>query len=212
MAQQTDPNAPPGNDTARAASGGGGAIAAGSADTYRAPGFKSPALSTTGNNLSGITAAPGAPVAPTTTVWGKYSGALTPGIQAAMAAGGSGQPGAPNSQSFGQAAKNSLLDPTTPFGLGGSLLGLNGLFGKGPNNSQLQDIGGALYQGLPISDADWANAGYGPGGATLAAPAATTGLRSVATAPVTGMTSAAINAAQQKQPVGTIPTNAVLKY
>jgi hypothetical protein len=180
MAQQTDPNAPQGNDTARAASGGGGAIAAGSADSYRAPGFKSPALSTTGNSLSGIAAAPGgsAPL-PTQGTFGKWTGAYTPGILAATQAGGTGVPGGSDNYS----------------GIGGALGGLFGgnLFKQ--NNSQLQDIGGALYQGLPITDADWANAGYGPGGATLAAAAPTTGVRGISTAPA-----------------NTIPTNAVLKY
>lgn len=213
MAQQQDPSAQYRNTE------GAKGIAAGSQDTYRSPGFRSPNVSTTGNSVSAITTAPAAtPAAPATVSWGKYSGPSTPGIAAAMGAGGSGQPGQPNSQSFGQAAKNSLLDPTTPFGPLGSMLGLNGLFGKGPNNSQLQDIGGALYQGLPISDADWARAGYTPGGAALLQPG-TSGLRSITAAPVVGgmlggpgAAAAASRYQQQQQPVNTVPPNAVLRY
>ncbi len=91
----------------------------------------------------------------------------TPGVTAALATS------LDKSQNAGQAAKNSLLDPTTPFGFGGSLLGLNGLFGKGPNNSPMQDIRQALEAGIPVSDASWAEAGYGPGGTALSTSSAT---------------------------------------
>jgi len=174
MAQQQDPNADP---AARGQTGQQG-IVAGSQDTYRAKGFTSPTVSTTGNSLGSITSAPMTPAAPTTAIWGKYSGAVTPGIQAAMGAGGSGQPGVPNQQ--GTLAK--LIDPLS-------------FANFKPNNSALQDVGGALFQGLPISDASWAAAGYGPNGATLAAPstaapasftgALQTGLRNITQAPGT---------------------------
>jgi len=172
MAQQQDPNADP---AARGQTGQQG-IVAGSQDSYRAKGFTSPNVTPPSNSLGSITAAPTTPAAPQTTVWGKYSGALTPGIQAAMGAGGSGQPGVPNQQ--GTLAK--LIDPLS-------------FANFKPNNSALQDVGGALFQGLPISDASWAAAGYGPGGATLATPAAPasftgalqTGLRNITQAPGT---------------------------
>lgn len=181
MAQQQDPNA----DPARAATAQQG-IVAGSQDTYRSPGFKSPNVTPPSNSLSGITTAP---TAPTTVTWGKYSGASTPGVQAAMGAGGSGQPGQPNA--MGPIMK--AIDATS-------------FINFKPNNSPLQDIGGGLYQGIPISDASWMAAGYGPGGATLATPAAQpmgftgglqTGLRSITQAPPS---------------VGTIPANVALRY
>jgi hypothetical protein len=139
-------------------------------------------LSETGNQPgaggpNGQPATPAAAAAPTSGVWGKWSGAYTPGIQAAIASGGSGQPGMPN--------KNSGINKALLFGgdpIGSSLggIGLSGFLGNAlglePNNSQLQDIGGALFQGGPVTDANWANAGYGPGGAALTAqPPATLG-------------------------------------
>lgn len=188
MAQQQDPNA----DPARGATGQQG-IVAGSQDTYRAPGFKSPNVTPPANSLSGITAAP----APETFTWGKYTGAKTPGVLAASGAGGSGQPGAPN--------------PDHPImeGLGkAALLGPLGMFwNTKPNNSALQDIGGALYQGLPISDASWAAAGFGPGGATLATPAT-----SAAPASFSGALQTGLRSITQAPPPNTIPMNATLRY
>jgi hypothetical protein len=93
------------------------------------------------------------------TTFGKYSGALTPGIQAAMGAGGSGVPGGGDNFSMGGGIAGGLLGG--PIGA----LALGNLFK--PNNSQIQDIAGALYQGLPITNADWQNAGFGPGGIPL---------------------------------------------
>lgn len=186
MAQQQDPNA----DPARGATGQQG-IVAGSQDTYRSPGFKSPTVTPPANSLSGITAAP------TPTTWGKYSGALTPGIQAAMGAGGSGQPGQPN-------ADRPILEGLGKMALLGPIgLGIN----TKPNNSPLQDIGGALYQGLPISDASWAAAGYGPGGATLATPTAGS-----APASFMGTLQTGLRSITQAPPPNTIPINAALKY
>jgi hypothetical protein len=89
------------------------------------------------------------------TSFGKYNGALNPGIQAAMGAGGSGVPGGGNPQYGGIGA---LLG-----GPAGMVLG--NMFEK--NNSPIQDIAGALYQGLPVSDASWQMAGFGPGGIAL---------------------------------------------
>lgn len=186
MAQQQDPNSDPARTPV-----GERAIAAGSQDSYRPKGFSSPTTTPPSNTLGNVTTAPGA-AQPETYTWGKYSGPKTPGVMAAAAAGGSGQPGIPNQPSLGQ--KILGFDP----------LGINPINFK-PNNSQLQDIGGALFQGLPITDADWMRAGFGPGGATLATGAqaqptgvlsgAQNGLRSIVTAPG----------------VGTMPTNAVYR-
>lgn len=198
MAQQNDPNADP---ATRGMSGQQG-IVAGSQDTYRAKGFASPNVTPPSNTLSGVTAAPGAPAAPTTGTFGKWTGTYTPGILAASQAGGSGVPGGDNGINW----LNTAL-----FG---------GLIGSNKNNSQLQDIAGALYQGLPVTDQNWANAGYGPGGATLATPSGSTpqtGLRAITAAPaaVGAMMGPAAGAAfgsqQQQQPVGTIPANATLR-
>jgi len=187
MAQQQDPNADP---AARGQTGQQG-IVAGSQDTYRAKGFTSPTVTPPSNSLSGITAAPTTPAAPETFSWGKYTGPKTPGVLAATSSGGSGQPGTPNKQGPILGAIDALSFANFK-----------------PNNSLAQDIGGGLYQGVPITDAMWAQYGYGPGGATLATPAATapspfmgalqTGLRSIVGAPA--------------QPSSMIPPNAAVRY
>lgn len=80
-------------------------------------------------------------------------GGLTPGMAAAKAAtgtrGGGGSGG----------IKPLSIDP------------LN-LFGGRKNNSPIQDISQAVALGRPITDAQWAQAGYGPGGAAPGGAAA----------------------------------------
>lgn len=77
------------------------------------------------------------------------TGNLTPGMIAAQASG-------PHS---GNGTVDNLL-------LGGGVAG--GLFRK--NATPIQDIAGALKLGRTITDAQWAQAGYGPGGADRNAP------------------------------------------
>lgn len=94
-----------------------------------------------------------------------------------------GAPAAPAGPSPGmlaaQAAGPHSKNPLTS-GVGGVVSGLGGPLGAaGPlpqllgfgkkNASPLQDIAAAMAKGLPISDASWAKAGYGPGGAASAA-------------------------------------------
>lgn len=117
------------------------------------PGAQSQIQSLLSGNAGPGAGGRGAGANPLNTTFGKYTGALTPGIQAAMKAGGSGVPG--GGGGFG-------LPETGLLGL--SLL--PSIFGAG-NNSQIQDIAGALYQGKPLTDANWANAGFGPGGIAL---------------------------------------------
>lgn len=78
-------------------------------------------------------------------------GGLTPGMAAAKAATGT-------------------------RGGGGTSLGLNslagGLLAGKKNNSAIQDISQAIGLGRTITDAQWAQAGYGPGGVDKNAPAA----------------------------------------
>lgn len=98
----------------------------------------------------------------------------TPGAPGSGAAGSSGEtPGVTaakatalkDGRSLGNLAKTGLMNPA---GVGASILGvkdpLSSALGLG-NNSALQDIRQALELGRPISDASWAKAGYGPGGA-----------------------------------------------
>jgi len=205
MAQQQDPNADP---LARGA-GSGQSVVAGSQDTYRPKGFTSPETTPPAGALNGITAPPGTAPAETYS-WGRYSGAKTPGVLAASGAGGSGQPGTPNAPKGGGflgGAGGALggFALGGPIGMAaGGLLG--GLLGNNkPNNSPLQDIGGALYQGLPISDADWLRAGFGPGGATLATPQAQpTGL-------INGAIPNTLRAITGAPTLGTTPANAIMR-
>jgi len=183
MAQQQDPNADP---LARGA-GSGQSVVAGSQDTYRPKGFTSPETTPPAGALNGITAPPGTAPAETYS-WGRYSGAKTPGVMAATMAGGSGQPGTPNKQGPIIGAIDALSFANFK-----------------PNNSLAQDIGGALYQGLPISDAKWAEFGYGPGGAPLAAPQAQpTGL-------INGAIPNTLRAITGSPTLGTTPANAIMR-
>lgn len=121
--------------------------------------------------LSG-TAGPG--VAPGGSAGG--AGGATPGILAAM--GVQLQPGreigsTPGISSAGiGSTAGGLLGSAIMPGVG-TLLGsaAGGLLGNlfKTNNSPLQDIKQALERGLPVSDAAWARAGYGPGGTQLGA-------------------------------------------
>jgi len=198
MAQQQDPNADP---LARGQPSPQG-VAAGSQDTYRPKGFTSPETTPPAGALNGITAPPG--MAPAETYsWGRYSGAKTPGVLAATGAGGSGQPGVPTKDN------NIMQTLGDPLGKSMGGIGLYSFLGNAlgleKNNSQLQDIGGALYQGLPISDADWMRAGFGPGGAPLAAPQAQpTGL-------INGAIPNTLRAITGSPTLGTTPANAIMR-
>lgn len=99
----------------------------------------------------------GAPAAGQAGVGG-VGGSLTPGMMAAQQATGTRGGG-------GNAGINGLgaIDP------------LN-LFGGRKNNSPIQDISQALALGRTITDAQWAQAGFGPGGAALTAGGAQSGV------------------------------------
>lgn len=75
--------------------------------------------------------------------------------------GGGGQtPGMIAAQAAGPHSKNPLTS-----GIGGAITGLGGGLGIGRKNaSPIQDIAGALALGRTITDAQWAQAGFGPGG------------------------------------------------
>jgi hypothetical protein len=87
-----------------------------------------------------------------------------------------------------QQAQNLYLGGANPSNTGGSGSSAGGVTpgvlaaqGAGPRtgsgNSAIQDIGQAMSAGTPITDAQWAQAGFGPGGAQLggSATAATGG-------------------------------------
>lgn len=85
--------------------------------------------------------------------------ALTPGMQAANA----WKPGGGTSQSvLGQAANpaGTFFSSAPVSNFFSNVLGTN-------NRAPIGDIWGALQAGNPVSDASWAQAGYGPGGAAL---------------------------------------------
>ncbi len=107
------------------------------------------------------------------------TGNLSPGMLAALQAGGHSQSGMAGIEGslLGKGAgwaTGAALGSVVP-GIGTVVGGLVGalapsLFKK--NASPIQDISRAMSLGRPISDASWAQAGYGPGGAQLGAPGA----------------------------------------
>lgn len=103
---------------------------------------------------------------------GTGAGAMTPGMQAAMAYNSRSEQGG-----GGSALMDVALGP-----LGGNFT--EQLFGMN-NRSAIGDIWGALQEGRPISDASWASAGFGPGGTAL--PGAPAGTGGPAAAPGAGL-------------------------
>lgn len=179
MAQQ---EAPFDAETSLRKVGRADAIRSGGADTFRASGFHSADLDTTGNQPAAALTTPAAATganAPAQTMTPGMIAAIQGGVhsgtgakQVAGVAGGlaSAATGVPFLGSVASAltSKNA---PTWATVLGGPLIG--NLFKK--NASPLQDIAAAMQQGIAIKDSDWAKAGYGPGGAALApAPQPTT--------------------------------------
>lgn len=81
------------------------------------------------------------------------TGSMTPGMQAVAAY---------NPQS--EHSSGGLADLAMGWGGGGNML--ESFLGAN-NRSAIGDIWGALQEGKPISDASWAEAGFGPGGAAL---------------------------------------------
>lgn len=170
MAQQAaaiDPNATPTPSYTPPAP-----VSAGSSDTYRSPGFRSANVDNT--SLSGITTGTPAASTPQAVSSAPDAPALTPGMTAAngtalQANHGKGIGGSALSLAGGIAG-NAVVPVVG--GLIGSTLGsvIGNIFKK--NNSPLQDIRQALQLGRPVSDASWAQAGYGPGGSAPGTPAA----------------------------------------
>jgi hypothetical protein len=72
--------------------------------------------------------------------------------------GGNPSPGMIAAQAAGPHSKNGVTDGIGGFALDGGL----GLFRK--NASPIQDIAAAMANGTPITDSQWAQAGYAPGG------------------------------------------------
>lgn len=116
-------------------------------------------------------------VAPAATPASPAAGGQTPGMVAALGTA------LKSGRDLGGMAKTAFLNPA---GVGANILGIKDPISSAlglNNNSALQDIKQALQLGRPISDASWAQAGYGPGGAALngggapaaAAPAAAPG-------------------------------------
>ena len=89
-------------------------------------------------------------------------GLITPGMQAAMGVNPSSGGGSSGMGALGGAALGAIGGPLGA--LAGGLLG-NSLFKK--NRPYIQDIAAAMQNGTPITDSQWAQAGYGPGGAAL---------------------------------------------
>ncbi len=95
------------------------------------------------------------------TYYGQAGG--SPGGTTAPGAGGAGYdpyPGITAAQGAGSPSGGITAGALLTGGLGSHLFGEN-------NSTALQDIARAQAQGLPISDASWAQAGYGPGGSAL---------------------------------------------
>lgn len=88
------------------------------------------------------------------------------GVGGGAAPAGAAPAAAPGGLTPGMAAAKAA---TGTRGGGGTSLGLNslagGLLAGKKNNSAIQDISQAIALGRPITDAQWAQAGYGPGGA-----------------------------------------------
>lgn len=122
--------------------------------------------------------------------WSGQQPYLTSGFNQAANLYGIGQGGSGSTtmgQTPGMAAANAA---TGTRGGDGANLGqqiATGFLTGGANNSAIQDISQAMAAGTPITDAQWAQAGYGPGGAALGSTAgATPGTATGASSQTTG--------------------------
>lgn len=120
-----------------------------------------------GSNLASIL---GGPMPGGTGMMGAIVGSMMPtgqsqGMNAALGTQLQGHLGSNLSGAASGAATGAMFGPWGAAA-GGALGGLAHQFSK-TNNTPLQDIHQALSLGLPISDASWAQAGYGPGGTAL---------------------------------------------
>lgn len=96
-----------------------------------------------------------------------------------QAPGTAGMPGVPQTPGMQQAmGMNSSGGGNTAGMIGAAVGGLGGelMFGHlDHGRDYIKDIADAAQHGLPISDADWLKAGYGPGGAAMGAAGASAG-------------------------------------